>query len=449
MMLTRDNMHNYQGATVEFIKAKKKCAAFLDMGLGKTVSTLTAASDLLDNFEVTKVLVIAPLRVANTVWQQETKKWAHLQHLHVNICTGSAAQRKAMFKADADIYVINRENVPWLIKNLPWVFDMVVVDESSGFKSAKSQRFKALKRVTHKVKVMVELTGTPSPNGLMDLWAQIYLIDNGERLGRTMSNFKMRFFSPSGYMGYEYTLNKGAGDIIKALISDICITMSAEDYLELPPRVDVVEKIILPKIARDQYKEIEKSFVLSLGDDANIEAMSAAALAMKLLQISNGAVYDEDKVTHTLHDEKLKAMRDIIDDNPAENFLVAYNFKSDLARIKKAFPDAVVLSKSGEELADWNAGKIKMLLAHPASAGHGLNAQHGGSTVIWFGLNWSLELYQQFNARLHRQGQTRPVTVVHLVAEGCIDERVMGALSAKAQTQGELLEYLKQAYHKA
>lgn len=442
-MLSRKNLHHYQTSAVEFAHSQPKCGLFLDMGLGKTTTSLTIASDFLDNFFINRVLIIAPLRVANTVWKQEAEKWEHLKHLNVDICTGPTQQRISALNSDADIHVINRENVLWLAENVKWKWDMVIVDESSSFKSMKSKRFKALKKMTKHIKSILLLTGTPSPNGLMDLWSQLYLIDNGERLGRTITNYRQRFFKPSGYMGYGYKANPDADGKIKSLIKDVCITMSAEDYLELPDRVDLNEYVTLPKDAIKQYEELEKEFLLSLEDGIDIEAPSSGGLVNKLLQMCNGSIYDEDGKAHEIHDAKLQSMKEIIEDNPNENFLVAYNFKSDLVRLQKAFPDSVLLSKSGDELKEWNKGNIKMLLAHPASAGHGLNAQYGGSAIIWFGLNWSLELYQQFNARLHRQGQTKPVRIIHIVAKNCIDEKVLMALRSKAKTQDELLQYLK------
>ena len=285
------------------------------------------------------------------------------------------------------------------------------------------------------------LTGTPSPNSYMDLWSQMYLIDKGERLGRTISNYRQRFFD-TDYMGYSYTLKKGSDNNILRLISDRCIYMAAQDYIELPKKINVSKHIDLPKKVQKKYKELEKEFLIELENGTNISAPSAAAIANKLLQICNGSIYDEDGNTHNLHDEKLEYLKEIID-NSDENFLVAYNFKSDLTRILETLPEAVTLSKSGKELDLWNKGKIKILLAHPASAGYGLNAQFGGNNIIWFGLNWSLELYQQFNARLYRQGQTKPVTIIHLIAKNCIDEKVLKAIDNKAKNQKELLNYLK------
>lgn len=442
-MLSRKDLHGYQVCGVDFIHRRRKCALFLDMGLGKTAVALTAAADFLDNLLVSKVLVISPLRVANTVWKQEAEKWDHLKDLKIQICTGSQEERLEAFSKEADIYVINRENIPWMRKKVKWKFDMVIVDESSGFKNPSSVRFKALKSVRKVLVSTVILTGTPTPNGLIDIWSQIFLLDGGERLGRTITNFRKRFFEQN-WNGHGYMLrDEEEGEKIKSLISDISISMATEDYLELPDRIDIYETVILPEKAENQYREFEKEFLLSLENDVDIEAGSSAVLSGKLLQMCNGAIYDEERNTHEIHDLKISAMKEIIADNPGENFLVAYNFKSDLVRIMKAFPEAKVLSKSGIEVEQWNRGEIKILLAHPASAGHGLNIQHGGSVIIWFGLNWSLELYQQFNKRLHRQGQLKPVRIIHIVTEGCLDEDVLEALKNKASTQKDLLDYLK------
>ena len=442
-MLSRDNLHDYQNKALAFIKDKRKCALFLDMGLGKSVTTLTAASDMLEDFAVNKVLVIAPLRVANTVWKQEAEKWEHLKHLKIAIITGKPETRIAAVRSDSDIYVINREQVDWLF-SIKWKtkWDMLIIDESSSFKNHQAKRFRALRKMIKHFKSVVLLTGTPSPNGVGDLWAQMYLIDQGQRLGKTLTNFRSRFMHQPQYMGFGWLPNKGSDKQIQALIRDVCITMSSEDYLELPERIDLNEYIELPDKVRSQYKELEKEFLLTL-ESGDIEALSAATLAGKLLQMCNGAVYDEDGEAHLIHDLKIKAIKEIIEDHPNENFLIAYNFKSDLVRLSKALPQGVSLSKSGVEVQKWNENKIKLLFAHPASAGHGLNLQAGGSNIIWFGLNWSLELYQQFNARLHRQGQDKPVKVIHIVAKDGMDEKVMKALASKAKTQNDLLNYLK------
>ena len=443
-MLCREDLHEYQRRGVEFIKDKKRVFMLLDLGLGKTVTTLTAISDLLDSFTVNKVLVIAPLRVANSVWPVEVGLWSHLSHLKVNVATGSERKRIAALSSSCDIVSINRENVKWLVdyygKN--WPFDCVIVDESSSFKNNSSQRFKAIKKILPSTDYVVALTGTPSPNGLLDLWSQVFMLDFGVTLGRTMTAYKQRFFE-ADYMGYKFTPKTGSDEKIHELIKPFTLSMSAADYLELPPRIDSVIRVDLPVKVLSQYKEFENDLILEV-QQHDLEAQSAAVLANKLLQWCNGATYtDANKNWITLHDEKLNALADLIEENSGENILVAYNFKTDLIRLQKKFPDAVVLDKHQETIDNWNAGKIKMLLAHPASAGHGLNLQKGGSMLVWFGLNWSLELYQQFNGRLYRQGQTKPVRVIHIAAAGCIDERVMDVLSCKDATQKDLLNALK------
>lgn len=443
-MLNRDNLHAYQQRAVDTIRDKPKCALWLDMGLGKTVSTLTAITDLIDSFTVEKVLIVAPLRVANNTWHNEIANWEHLTGLTYSICTGSEKKRISALHRDADIYIINRENIKWLVDyyGKKWPFDMIVIDESSSFKSSTSQRFKALRKVLPHVDRLVELTGTPTSNGLLDLWAQMYLLDFGERLGRNMTAYKNRFFE-TDYMGYKYTPRNGSENIIYKLIDDLCITMLAKDYLELPKRIDLRVPVTLPPKLQKEYETLERDFIATISD-ADIEAFNAAALAGKLLQFCNGAVYtDEQKNWVELHDLKIKALQDIVEDNPNENILVSYNFKTDLIRLQKAFPDAVVLDKEGVAIEQWNNGDIKMMIASPASAGHGLNLQHGGSMIVWFGLNWSLELVQQFNARLHRQGQTKPVRIVSIVADGCMDDKVQAAIANKAQTQSDLLNALK------
>ena len=447
-MLDRKNLHEYQERCVEFVKKQKRVGLFISMGMGKSVSTLTAITDLQDSLCVNKVLIIAPLRVANTVWAQEAENWKHTRHLKISLCTGSERNRISQLNRTADVYVINRENVKWLVdlyaKKYKWPFDMLVIDESSSFKSAKSQRFKALKSILHLTNYAVLLTGTPAPNGLMDLWAQVYLIDFGQSLGRTVTAYKQRFFESTGYMGYKFEPRDGADKTIHGLIEHQVLSMTAEDYLELPERIDLVERVSLPATTLKAYKEFEKELLIELEDGEFVEASTAAVLANKLLQWCNGAMYvDETKRWQEVHKAKIDALSEIVEDNAGENILVAYNFKSDLERLKAKFPDAVVLDSNPDTVKQWNDGKISMLLAHPASAGHGLNLQRGGALAVWFGLNWSLELYQQFNARLHRQGQTRPVRIVHLVADGCLDERVMRVLNDKDATQTALINALK------
>ena len=443
-MLIREQMHDYQNRSVNFILDKKKVALFLSMGCGKTVSSLTAIVDLIDSMSINKVLIIAPLRVANTVWHTEAKNWEHTKHLKINICTGSEKNRQSKLHSSADIYIINRENVEWLVNlyGKKWPFDCVIIDESSSFKSPSARRFKALKKTIAKTEYCVLLTGTPSPNGLLDLWSQYYLLDAGERLGRTMTAYKQRFFE-TDFMGYKFEPRKNASNNIYDLVKNITLSMDAEDYLTLPSRIDSSLVVELPVKLKKQYDELEKEFIAQI-DDNEIVALSAATLANKLLQFCNGAIYtDEHKNYSELHKSKLDALADIVDDNNGENILVAYNYKTDLIRLQKKFPDAVVMDKEGLAVDKWNRGEIKMLLAHPASAGHGLNLQKGGSLIVWFGLNWSLELYQQFNARLHRQGQDKPVRIIHIVVKDCIDEKVMKAIAGKALTQSDLLNALK------
>jgi len=440
--MDRADLHAYQENAVQFIKDNASCGLWLEMGLGKTVSTLTAIAEI----KPKRVLIIAPLRVANTVWKQEATKWKHLRHLDIGVCTGSEAKRRETIAKNHHITVINRENIPWLVSSLKsWRWDMVVIDESSSFKSFKAKRFKALKAARKYIERCVLLSGTPSPNSLMDMWSQLWLIDQGQRLGKTISNYRNRFFRPAGYMGYQWELKEGAEDRIHAAIKDVCLSMSASDYLELPDRIPVEIPVEIGDKAMRSYKAFEKEFILELAE-ADIAAPSAATLLGKLLQCANGFAYDEDGKAHHLHSAKIDALRELVDDNPDENILVAYNFKADLAALREAFPHAKELDKSGEVLDDWNSGKVKMLLCHPASAGHGLNMQRGGALLVWYGLTWSLELYEQFNARLHRQGQTRPVRIAHLIATDTADEAVMKALGAKAKNQKKLLQFLKKEF---
>lgn len=417
----------------------------LAMGLGKTAATLTAMRDMIDGFSANRVLVIAPLRVANSVWAQEASAWEHLAGLEVSICTGPARARISALSIEADVYVINRENIPWLVQHCgkAWPFDAVVIDESSSFKSSSSKRFKALRKVLPHIESMVLLTGTPSPNGLLDLWAQMYLIDYGERLGRTLTGYKQRFFEPD-FMGYKFTLRDGADQQIHSLVADKVMHMSADDYLDLPPRVDLTRRVAMPAKAADAYRDFERTMLADLDDGHEVEATTAAVLANKLLQWANGAIYtDEHKNWSETHTAKLDALQEIVDDNAGETVLVAYNYRSDLERLQARFPDARVLDKDEATIDAWNRGEVPMLLAHPASAGHGLNLQRGGALCVWFGLTWSLEHYLQFNARLHRQGQERPVRIVHLVCEDTIDERVLQVLSDKDAVQADLLSALK------
>ncbi len=444
-MPSREQLHKYQDRMINFIYTTPKCALWAGLGLGKTITTLTAIVDLIDSMAVSKVLIVAPLRVANSVWHKEAVNWQHTKHLKFSIVTGSEKERLAALHKTADVYVINRENVTWIVEHYAkkWPFDMIVLDEASSFKSSSSQRFKALRKTIPFTNRLVELTGTPSPNGLLDIWSQMYLLDCGERLGRSMTAYKQRFFE-TDYSGYKFKPVKSADKIIHKLIDDIVISLNVDDYLEMPDRIDTVIRVQLPTSRMVEYKQLEREFLIQINDNNNIVAYNAATLAGKLLQYCNGAIYtDELKNWTEIHSAKLDALDDIISENSDENLLIAYNYKTDLIRLQARYPDAVVLDKNPDTIAQWNKGQIKMLLAHPASCGHGINLQHGGSIIVWFGLNWSLELYQQFNGRLHRQGQTKPVRVVHIVADGCIDDKVMLAIEIKAETQQELLNALK------
>jgi SNF2 family DNA or RNA helicase len=420
------------------------------MGLGKTVTTLTAVDDLLFLGEINKVLVIAPLRVAEDTWSSEIDKWDHLNHLRITKVLGNPKQRINAMSEDADIYVTNRENVEWLVKNYfnDWSFDMVVIDELSSFKSSKAIRFRELKKVRPLFKRIVGLTGTPAPNSLIDLWPQIYLLDGGKRLGKTITGFKDQYFNPgrrNGYTVFDWKLKEGAEDAIHEKIGDICISMMAKDYLNIPERIDNTININLSVSAINKYKQLEKDLVLELGEN-DITASNAAVLTNKLLQMSNGAIYSEDKSVIEIHEEKLKALLEIIEAANGKPVLVFYSFKHDFDRImsflKSKKLKAIGLNESND-VKKWNNGEIPILLIHPASAGHGLNLQYGGNIIVWFGLTWSLELYQQANARLHRQGQKESVIVHHLVSKGTVDEDVMRALGNKEINQNMLLEAVK------
>lgn len=392
--------------------------------------------------------MVAPLRVAEDTWTKESAKWDHLRGLRVVRVLGSQAQRIRTLETDADIYCINRENIPWLVKyyGTEWPFDGVVLDELSSFKSPSSKRFKAMRKVRPLIEHIVGLTGTPSPNGLIDLWAQIYLLDQGKRLGRTLTEYRNRYFNPgrrNGYVVYDWVPKDGAEDEIYRRISDICISMKACDYLKLPERVDVVRTVKLDDEAQTAYTEMEKEAVLELGPNEIVDAGTAAVVSGKLLQIANGAVYDENGKTHIIHESKLDTLEDVIEAVNGRPVLVFYAYQHDLERIMQRFPQARKLEGSAE-IDAWNRGEIPILLAHPAGAGHGLNLQAGGNHIVWFGLTWSLELYQQANARIYRQGvKGERVTITHLVTEGTIDEDVMRVLDGKATRQDALLEAVK------
>lgn len=437
--------HNYQQFATDFILNQSICCLMLDMGLGKTVITLTALWQLaLDSFDVSRVLVIAPKRVAEDTWPKELAKWEHLSGLTSSLVLGSAAERKAALQRKAFLYIINRENVAWLVKNHYWDFDMVVIDELSSFKSNKAERFKAMKKVRPMVTRIVGLTGTPAPNTLLDLWPQMYLMDMGQRLGRFIGGFRDRFFLPdkrNREIIYSYKPREGAEDAIYALISDICISMKAADYLDMPERIDNRIEVSMSPKERKLYDDFQKDMVLSI-DDEELDAANAASLSNKLLQMANGAVYGEDKKVLPIHDRKLDALEDLVEAANGKPLLVAYWYKHDLQRIKARFKNARCID-TAKDIDDWNAGQIPLALIHPASAGHGLNLQDGGCTIIWFGLTWSLELYQQLNARLWRQGQKHTVVIHHIITKGTHDEDVMRALENKDTRQSALIEAVR------
>ena len=414
---------------------------------------MTAIEELIyDRFEVQRVLVIAPKRVAEDTWTREAEKWDHL-HLTISPVLGSARERTAALDRQADLYVIGRDNVIWLIELLQkrrngWPFDMIVIDELSSFKNPQAKRFRALRKALPCTRRVVGLTGTPSPNGLMDLWAEIYLLDQGERLGRTISWYREEFFRPgmrNGYTVYKWEPRKGAQQQIEKRISDICVSMSAADYLQLPERIDNVIPVRLTDPEKQLYDQMEADQLLQLGEDETVVALNAAAVMSKLLQIANGSVYMETGEAVRIHERKAEALAEIAD-TTAEPVLVFYSFRHDLETIRRWIPDAKTL-EGPEDIAAWNRGEIRVLLAHPASVGYGLNLQEGGHVIVWYGLTWSLELYQQANARLHRQGQEKPVIVHHLIAEGTVDEQVMKALQEKDASQAALLAALKERRH--
>lgn len=402
-----------------------------------------------DRFEVTKVLVIAPKRVAEDTWTREHAKWDHLRELKISKVLGNEQQRIHALKEEADIYVIGRDNVIWLINYYQglrkgWPFDMIVIDELSSFKNPQAKRFRALRKAMPFVNRVVGLTGTPSPNSMMDLWAELYLLDRGERLGPTLSSYRERYFRPgarNGYVIYKWEPFRNAQKEIEEKISDICISMSAADYLTLPKRIDNVIPVHLTDKEMAAYKQMEQEQLLKI-DEEDIVALNAAAVMNKLLQIANGSVYSVDGDVVKIHDEKLDALEEIIDAT-GEPVLVFYSYKHDLEAIRSRIKGARIL-EGPEDIADWNDGKVQVLLAHPASVGYGLNLQEGGHIIVWYGLTWSLELYQQANARLYRQGQDKPVIIHHLVAEGTADEQVMHALQHKDMSQAALLEALKE-----
>jgi SNF2 family DNA or RNA helicase len=448
MKLKKDDMHEYQNYCTEKIIENPAFALLLDMGLGKSVITLTAIWLLLfDYFEISKVLVIAPLRVAQDTWSRECEKWEHLSGLRISKVLGTEKERRAGLMRKADLYIINRENVEWLVKflidNKINMFDMVVVDELSSFKSHTAKRFKALRKLRPSFKRIVGLTGTPAPNSLLDLWSEINLLDMGERLGRFIGNYRNEYFTPdkrNQQVIFSYKPREGAEALIYKRISDICVSMKACDYLHMPERIDNNVEVQMSENEYALYQKLESEMLLPFAD-GDIDAVNAAALSNKLLQMANGAVYDEFKAVKTIHSKKLDALEDLIESANGKPVLIFYAYKHDKSRISEKFKVTEILTI--EDISKWNNGEIPIAIAHPASTGHGLNLQAGGSTVIWFGLTWSLELYQQANARLWRQGQKDTVVIHHIIAKGTIDEDVLKALSNKENTQIALIEAVK------
>lgn len=453
--------HDYQKFTIDKILECERLFAVLDMGLGKTSCTLTAIEELVnDRYEINKVLVIAPLRVADDTWEAERDKWDHLHGLRMAKMIGSAKQRVDALKAKADVYTINRENVKWLIDYLlqhkmKWPFDMIVVDESSSFKSHTSQRFKALRKVAPLAKRIVLLTGTPDPNGLLDLWSQAFLIDGGIRLGRTLTAYRDQYFTPgrrNGNVIYEWKPREGAKETIFGRLKDVMVSLTAKDHLKMPERIDNFITLKMPSEARAKYDQMEAAAILEL-EKGEVVAGNKAAVTNKLLQMANGAVYYEDtteegvepvKKVEWIHDAKLDALEEIIEDNEGQPVMVFYNYKHDFARLMKRFKDRNPGTiKDRQDIANWNAGKVKLLFAHPASMGHGLNLQGGGNIIVWFGVTNNLEHYLQANARLYRQGQTQTVVINHLLMEDTHDIDVMESLQRKRVSQDELIAAVK------
>lgn len=438
--------HSYQEYAIRYIETHPISALLIDMGLGKTSITLTAIRNLLfDSFEVCKVLVIAPLRVAKNTWTDEIKKWEHLNTLTYSLIIGNENERLSALNEQTDIYIINRENVDWLVNKSGYKFDfdMVVIDELSSFKNHQSKRFKSLMKVRPFVKRIVGLTGTPSSNGLMDLFAEFKILDMGKRLGYFIGQYRNTYFKPdkmNGPIVYSYKPLPNAENAIYEKISDITVSMKANEYLKMPELLTSNYVVELSNSEKNQYDEMKKSLVLEI-TDGEITASNAASLSNKLCQLSNGAIYDDEQNIVEIHDRKLEALEDIIESMNGKPLLIAYWYRHDLERIKSRF--SVREIKTSEDISDWNDGKIPVALIHPASAGHGLNLQNGGSTLVWFGLTWSLELYQQTNARLYRQGQKNTVVIQHIIAKGTIDEQILKALQRKDKTQSDLIDAVK------
>lgn len=458
--MNESNLHGYQHTAVSHIMENTHGALLLEMGLGKTVSTLTAINKLIyEELEINAVLIIAPKRVAESVWSAEIGKWEHLKHLRISKILGNEKQRKAALRQPADVYTVGRDNVAWLCSQFGGTrtpFDMLVIDELSSFKNPQSVRFKALKAVQPSFSRVVGLTGTPAPNGLIDLWSQIYLLDRGARLGKFITTYRETYFRPdkrNGSITYSYKLEESGEQQIYAKIGDICMSMKAKDYLDLPERINNIVRIDMPPDLQKQYDDFEKEQVMNLvsaeGDDKEISALNAAALSNKLLQFANGAMYDENKVYHEVHNLKLQALEELIEAANGHPVLIAWTYRHDrdrmLEKLKKYKPQEL---KTDQDINDWNAGKIQVMMMHPASGGHGLNLQAGGNIIVWFGNTWSLELEQQFNARLDRQGQKNAVVVNKLAVVGTMDEDVLKAQETKGNNQNRLMDAVKAKINK-
>lgn len=446
--------HPYQERAVDFVIKNTHCALLIDLGLGKSIITLTAIGRLIEDAEIQRVLVVAPLKVAEATWSSEAEKWDHVRWLRVSRVLGTEKQRLRALETEADIYVLGRDSFVWLVKHykgkLP--FDMLVIDELTSFKSSTAQRFKAMRLVRGCFDRIVGLTGTPAPNGYLDLWAQFYCIDGGQRLGRYVTRYREAYFntvlSPQGY-ALRCDLRKGAREKIDALISDISIAMRAEDYLTLPDRQDMTQYVCLPDEVKKQYEDFERELVMGTDED-QVTAANAAALMTKLAQFSNGAIYTDEQMVKEIHQEKLRALAEIVE-SAGSPVLVFYQYRHDISRIMEAVGKMrlrAVLYEDARQLEDWNGGRIDVLLAHPASCAYGLNLQQGGHIICWFGTGWNLEQYQQANARLHRQGQQHPVMVYNLVCQGTVDERALAALHSKASTQDALMGALTELMKK-
>ena len=454
-MLRRDNLHDYQVRGISHIIENECAALFLDCGMGKSATTLTAIKELIDGCVISNVLIIAPKRVAEVTWKDEIANWEHLKGLTISVIAGTANQRRIAMQADADIYTVSRDNIVWLVQEyggmrLP--YDMIVIDELTSFKNHASKRFKALRKVRKFIHRVVGLTGTPSPNGLIDLWAQMYLIDEGKRLGKSIGRYRDEFFtagSRNGDIIYSYVPKAPAEETeqkISARISDICLSMEACDYLKMPDKIMIYDYVELPPKAMEAYRTFEREQVLELINSGEpLTAATAAALGNKLQQMAGGQVYDSDRKVIDVHDEKIEKLKEIVEASNGEPVLVAYAFKHEQARIMEALKEFKPRKlETARDIADWNEGKAPLMVAHPASVGHGINIQKGGHILVWFGNTWSLELYLQFNARLYRQGQKKPVMIHHIVTKGTVDEKIIRSLGGKKDTQDGLMNCIKE-----